>query len=66
MVQPCEGNDRFAKRFYIIVCVGSHSVSRPGKRWIDTVKGCLRKKRFGCQGSKENVGLGGGSELPVG
>ena len=24
--------------------VGSHSVGRPRKRWIDTVKNCLRKR----------------------
>ena len=28
---------------------GSHSVGRPQKRWIDTMKEYLRKKRFRCQ-----------------
>ena len=40
-------NDRI-KRVFVEECGGSHSVGRPRKRWIDTVKDCL--KRFGCQG----------------
>ena len=28
--------------------------SRSWRRWIDTVKDCLQKKRFGCQACKEN------------
>ena len=43
-----------AKRVYVGKCPGNHSVGRPQKRWIDTVRDCLRKKRFGCQASKEN------------
>ena len=35
-----------------VECVLVDSVGRPRKRWIDTVKDCL-KKRFGCQVSKE-------------
>ena len=46
--------DRIAKRVYVGECAGSHSVGRPRKRWIDTVKDC-KKKRFGCQPSKEKV-----------
>ena len=34
--------DTIAKRVYIGVCAGSNSVSRPRKRWIDTVKECLK------------------------
>ena len=41
-------------RVYVGECAGSRSVSRPQKRWIDTVKECLRKKKFGCRASKEN------------
>ena len=37
-------NDRFAMRVYVGVCAGSRSVGRPRKRWIDTVKECLRKR----------------------
>ena len=44
---------RIPKRVYVGVCAGSHSVGRPRKRWIDTVKECLRKRGFGCQSSKE-------------
>ena len=34
-------------------CASSCSLGRPWKRWIDTVKECLRKS-FGCQARKEN------------
>ena len=47
------GNDRIAKRFYIGEFAASRSVGRARKRWIDTVKDCLRKK-FGSQASKES------------
>ena len=36
--------DRITKRVYVGECSGSHSVGRPWKRWIDTVKECLRKR----------------------
>ena len=36
--------DRIAKRIYVGECTGSRSVGRSRKRWIDTVKECLRKK----------------------
>ena len=47
-------SDRITKRVYVGECAGSDSVGRPWKRWIDTVKECLKKKRCGCQASKEN------------
>ena len=47
-------NDRIAKRVYVRECAASYSAGRSQKRWIDTVKDCLRKKRFGRQASKEN------------
>ena len=34
---------------------GVSIVGRPWKRWINNVE-CLKKKRFGCQASKENGG----------
>ena len=37
---------------------GSHSVGRPWKRWIDTMKD-FRKNRFGCQASRIRVNGGG-------
>ena len=46
--------DMFPMRVYVGECAGSRSVGKPRKRWIVTVKDCLRKKRFGCQASKEN------------
>ena len=36
--------DRIAKRVYLRECAGTFSVGRPWKRWIDTVKECLRKR----------------------
>ena len=46
--------DRIAKRVHVGECAGSHSVCRPRKRWIDTVKECFKEKRFEYQASKEN------------
>ena len=37
-------NDRIAKRVYVGEYAGSHSVGRPRKRWIDSVKDCLKKR----------------------
>ena len=37
-------NDRIAKRIYVGECAGSCSVGRSQKRWIDTVKDCLKKR----------------------
>ena len=37
-------NDRIAKGVHVGDCAGSRSVGRPRKRWIDTVKGCLKKR----------------------
>ena len=36
--------DMIVKRVYVGECAGSRSVGRPRKRWIDTVKECLRKR----------------------
>ena len=37
-------NDRNAKRVFVRECDGSCSMGRPMKRWIDTMKGCLKKR----------------------
>ena len=37
-------NDRIPKRVYAGEGAGSRSVSRQRKRWIDTVKDCLKKR----------------------
>ena len=37
-------NDRIVKRVYVGKCAGSHSVGRQYKKWIDTVKVCLKKR----------------------
>ena len=48
-------NDRVANRIDVGECAGSRSVGRPRKKWTDTIKDCLtKKKRFGCQASREN------------
>ena len=36
--------DIIAKRLYVGGCAGSRSMGRPRKRWIDTVKECLKKR----------------------
>ena len=36
--------DRIAKRVYVGECAGTRSVAMPQKRWIDTVKECLKKR----------------------
>ena len=36
--------DTIVKRVYVGECVGSPSVGRPRKRWIDTMKDCLKKR----------------------
>ena len=38
--------ERIAKRVYVGECASSCSVGRLRKRWIDTVKGCSRKRRL--------------------
>ena len=37
-------NSSIAKRVYVGECAGSRSVGRLRKRWIDTVKDCLKKR----------------------
>ena len=49
------GNDRIAKRVYIGECTGSHSVGRRRKRWIDTVKDCLKKKGLSVRQARRMV-----------
>ena len=37
-------NDRISKMVYVGECAGSRLVAKPRKRWIDTVKSCLKKR----------------------
>ena len=46
--------DRIAKRVYVGECAHSYSVGRLKKRWIDTVKDCLRKRGLDFRQRKEN------------
>ena len=48
-------NDRIAKRVYVGECAGSRSVGRPRKRWIDTVKDCLKKRRLDVRQARKMV-----------
>ena len=48
-------NDRIAKRVYVRECAGSRSVGRPRKRWIDTVKDCLKKRGLDVMQSRRIV-----------
>ena len=38
------GNNKTAKRVYLVQCAGVYSVGRPRKKWIDTVKDFLKKR----------------------
>ena len=47
VVRPCGQameNYRIAKSVCVGKCVGSRSVGRPRKRWIDTMNECLKKR----------------------
>ena len=44
--------DRIIKKGHVGECSGSHSKGRLWKRWIDSVKECLKKRGLA---SKENV-----------
>ena len=46
-------NDRIVRRVYVGVCAGSHSVGRPQKRWIDTMKDYSKKR--GLDFSQERI-----------
>ena len=37
-------NDRIAKRVYVAECADSRSLGGLRKRWINTVKDCLKKR----------------------
>ena len=47
--------ERIAKRVYVGECAGSRSVSKPRKRWIDTVNDCLRKRGLGIRQTRGMV-----------
>ena len=47
--------DRIAKRVYVGECAGSRSVGRPQKRWIDSVKECLKKRGLDSRQAKRMV-----------
>ena len=47
--------DRITKRVYVGECAGSCSVGRSRKRWIDTVKECLKKRGLDVRQAKRMV-----------
>ena len=49
--------DRIAMRIYAGECAGSHSVGRPWKRWIDTVKECLKKRGLDVRQARRMLGV---------
>ena len=49
--------DRIAERVYVGECAGSRSVGRLRKRWIDTVKECLRKKGLDVRQARSRIGV---------
>ena len=51
-------NDRIVKRVYLRKCDGSLSVGKPRKRWTDTVKECLKKRRLDVRRAKRMDGRG--------
>ena len=52
-------NDRIAKRVYVGTCAGSRSVGRSRKRWINTVKDCLRKRGLVVRQARRMVQMAG-------
>ena len=48
-------NDRISKRVYVGVCAIICSVGRTQKRWIDTVKDCLKKRGFDVRQARKMV-----------
>ena len=57
MVQPYgeKESDKIAKRIYVEECVGSCSVSRTRKRWIDTMKEFLKKRSLEVRQARRTV-----------
>ena len=47
--------ERIAKRVYVGECAGRRSVGRLMKRWINTVKECLRKRGLDVRQSRRIV-----------
>ena len=47
--------DRITKRVYVVACAGSHSVDRPQKRWIDTVKKYFKKRSLDIRKARRMV-----------
>ena len=48
-------NDRIVKRVYVGECAGSRSVGRLQKRWMDSMKECLRKRGLDCRQARRVV-----------
>ena len=47
--------NRIAKKVYVVECADRRSVGRSWKRWIDTVKECLRKRELDVRKARRMV-----------
>ena len=48
-------SDRIANRIYVREFAGNRSLGRPRKRWIDTVKECLKKRSLNVRKARRIV-----------
>ena len=48
-------NGKIAKRVYVGVCAGNCSEGRMQKRWIDSVKDCLKKRGLNVRQARRMV-----------
>ena len=48
-------NDMIANRVYLGECASRRSLGKPRKRWIDTVKNCLKKRGLDVRQSRRMV-----------
>ena len=49
--------DKIGKRVYVGECAGNRLVGRPRKRWIYTMKECLRKRGLDVRQARRMVGV---------
>ena len=57
-------NYRIAKKVYVGEYDGSHSVCRPQKRWIDTMKDYLRKRGLDLRQARRIMVYDNNDEMP--
>ena len=57
-------SNRIVKRVYVGECAGSHSLGKPRKRWIDTMKEYLRERGLDIRQARRMVGVCEGEMNP--